>query len=77
MLPATDAMLMIDPPPASSMAGRKARIIRYMARTFRFIEKSKASASQSRMVPWWTKPAPLNSTWMRPIARPRRRRRHR
>lgn len=32
---ATEAMLMIDPPPAAIMAGRKARHMRYMAVMFR------------------------------------------
>ena len=31
---------MMLPPPVSSMAGRKARIMRYIDFTFRFIEKS-------------------------------------
>ena len=40
MLEATDAMLMMLPPPRSSMAGRNAWITRYIDFTFRFIEKS-------------------------------------
>ena len=42
---------MIEPPPASSIAGRKARIIRYIERTLRSNEKSNAISSHSRMVP--------------------------
>src|SRR4249920_32752 len=34
-LPATDAMLTIEPPPCSSMPGRKARIVRAIARALR------------------------------------------
>jgi hypothetical protein len=48
---ATDDMLTIEPPPASSMAGRKARIIRYWAVTLRSVENAQARSSQSRIVP--------------------------
>ena len=36
----TEEVLMMLPPPRSSMAGRKVRIMRYMDFTFRFIENS-------------------------------------
>ncbi len=49
---ATEAMLTIEPPlPRSSMAGRKARIVRYMLRRLTFIENAQSSSLQSRMVP--------------------------
>ena len=44
---ATEDMLMIDPPPASSMAGRKARIVRYIDLTLRSNETSQSASSQS------------------------------
>src|SRR5437899_1503376 len=67
-LPATEAMLMIEPRPCCSMPGTKARIMRYIARTLRSTEKSKATSSQSSRVPWCTKPAPLKSTSTAPTA---------
>src|SRR6478672_7012348 len=39
-LDAADDMLMIDPPPLSSIAGKNARIVRYIAFAFRLKEKS-------------------------------------
>src|SRR5690606_34942791 len=62
MLDATEAMLIMEPCRRSIMPGRKARISRYMARTFSSKEKSHAASSHSRIVPACTKPAPLNST---------------
>ncbi len=58
---ATLAMLTIEPPPLASMPGSSARIVRYMARTLRSTLNEKASSSQSRIEPLWTKPAQLNS----------------
>ena len=55
-------MLTIEPPPCSSIAGRKARIMRYMAVTLRSKEKAQAFSSVSRMVPCSTKPAQLTRT---------------
>ena len=62
MLPATEAMLTIEPPPCSSMRGSNAWIIKYIERTLRLKEKSQSFCVQSRMVPWCTKPAQLTST---------------
>ena len=45
---------MIEPPPAFSIGGSSARVTRYIARTLRSNEKSKASSSHSRIVPAWT-----------------------
>ena len=70
MLDATDATLTMDPPPAANIAGSAARMVRNIERTLRLNEKSQASSSQSRMVPWCTKPAPLNSTSMEPSCSP-------
>ena len=53
---------MIEPPPCSSMPGRNARVIRYMDLTLRLKLKSQSFGVQSRIVPWCTKPAQLNST---------------
>src|SRR5437868_10466650 len=64
MLLATEATLMIEPPPCASMPGSTARISRYIDFTFRLNEKSQSLSSQSRMLPACTKPAPLNSTSM-------------
>ena len=53
---------MIEPPPFFSMPGRKARVTRYIDFTLRLKLKSQSFGVQSRMVPWCTKPAQLNST---------------
>jgi hypothetical protein len=66
---AIEAMLMMLPRLAAIIAGRNALMQRYMARTLRVVEKSKSSSEQSRMVPWWTKPAQLNSTSRAPRSR--------
>ena len=47
----TDDMFTIEPPPAASMPGRKARNIEYMLFTFRLKEKSQACSSHSKIVP--------------------------
>ena len=59
MLEQTEDMLVIEPPPPAIIWGRKARIMRYWAVTFRVLEKAQSSSSQSRMVPAWTNPAQL------------------
>ena len=61
-------MLMIEPPPWASIAGRKARIMRYMAVTLRLSVSSQSSGSQSRSAPWGTRPAQLKSTSRAPIS---------
>ena len=66
MLLAALDMLMIDPPPRSSMPGRKAWIIRAMLRTLSVQAKSHSSSLESSTVPWWTNPAQLNSTSIAP-----------
>ena len=43
-----------------SMRGSTARVTVYIDRTFRFMLKSQSFGSQSRIVPWCTKPAQLN-----------------
>ena len=48
---ATEAMLMMLPPPAASMPGRKARIMRYIDLMLRSIEKSQSASAQSSTVP--------------------------
>src|SRR5580704_10829793 len=66
MLEAPEDMLMMFPFLAASMAGRKARQVRYMDLTLRSKEKSQSCSEQSRMVPWWTKPAQLKRMSMGP-----------
>ena len=41
---------------------------RYIPFTLRSIEKSQSLSSHSRIEPWCTKPAQLNSTWTAPIS---------
>jgi hypothetical protein len=48
---APDDMLMIEPPPASTIFGRKARIIRNIDRTLRLKEKSQSSVVVDSTVP--------------------------
>ena len=67
MLEQTEAMLMIEPPPASSILGSAADIVFHMARTLRLKLKSQSTSVVSKMLPWWTKPAQLKSTSMRSI----------
>src|SRR5262245_29394906 len=62
-------MLMIEPPPCASMAGKNARIVRCIDLTLRSNAKSQSSSEQSRIVPWCTKPAALSSTSMVPTLR--------
>lgn len=50
-LDAADDMLMIEPPPFSSIAGRNARIVRYMAFAFRSKAKSQSASVASRIEP--------------------------
>ena len=50
-LEATLDMLMMLPWPTLSMAGRKARVMRYIDVTLRSSEKAQAASSQSRIVP--------------------------
>jgi hypothetical protein len=66
--PATEAMLMIDPSPRSSMPGSTARMVRIIDFTFRFSAKSRSASVISRIEPACTKPAQLNSTSTRPIS---------
>ena len=47
-------MLMMLPPPFSSIFGSAARIVTYIARTLRLKLKSQSFGVQSRIVPWWT-----------------------
>ena len=70
---APEATLTIEPPPFSSIPGRKARIVRCIALTLRSKEKSQSSSEQSRTLPWWTKPAQLNRMSIGPTS-PRQRR---
>ena len=53
---------MIEPPPAASIVGRKARIMRYIAVTLRRSVSSQSAGAQSRSAPWGTRPAQLKST---------------
>src|SRR5476649_1222676 len=55
-------MLTIEPPPLASMAGRKAWIVQNMLRTLRLKPNCHCSSVASSTLPWWTKPAQLNST---------------
>src|SRR5574343_869721 len=66
--PTMDATLMIEPCPLASLPGRKARARRYCERTLRLKAKSHSSSLLSRMVPAWTKPAPLNRTSTSPTS---------
>ena len=59
---------MIEPPPFFSMPGRKARVTRYIDFTLRLKLKSQSLGVQSRIVPWCTKPAQLNSTSTAPTS---------
>ena len=60
MVPATEAMLTIEPPPLASIAGRKARMVRKCERALRLKARSQSSSVASSTLPWWTKPAQLN-----------------
>ena len=68
MLPATDDMLMMAPPPRSIMPGSTARIVRTIAFTLRSSANSRSASFISRIEPAWTKPAQLNSTSIAPIS---------
>ena len=69
----TDAVLMIEPPPARRSAGRAARLTRYIARTFTSSARSHLSSSIVSTVPPTTivpTPALLNTTSRRPPSPP-------
>ena len=51
MLEATEAMLIITPPPFASMMGRNCRVKRYMLFTFISKERSQSFSSQSKIDP--------------------------
>ena len=59
---ATEAMLMMLPLPRASIPGSAARMVRIIDVTFRSQVKSQSASLISRILPWWTKPAQLNST---------------
>ena len=48
---ATEDTFMMEPRPASSIAGRNARMVKYMLLTLRSKEKSQSDSSHSRMLP--------------------------
>ena len=50
--PSADDMLIIDPPPRSTIPGSAARIVRYIEVTFRSRAKSHSSSVASSAVPW-------------------------
>ena len=62
MLEAIDEILIILPLFSFSILGIIDLIIKYIDLTFTSKEKSQSFSSQSRIVPWWTKPTALNST---------------
>src|SRR5688572_535749 len=62
-------MLMIEPARFLSMPGRKARVTQYMERTFTAKPSSQSRLVASRMVPFCTMPAQLNSTSTSPASR--------
>src|SRR6202042_828741 len=66
MLEAPLDILMMLPFLAASIAGTKARQVRYIDLTLRSNEKSQSDSEQSRIVPWWTKPAQLKRMSMAP-----------
>ncbi len=47
-------MFTMEPPPASSMPGRKAEMVRWMEVTLRSKEKSQSFSLVSKIVPWCT-----------------------
>src|SRR5476649_271520 len=61
-------MLTIEPPPLASIAGRKAWIVQNMLRTLRLKPNCHWSSVASSALPWWTKPAQLNSTSTAPTS---------
>src|SRR6266545_3321572 len=65
---AAEDMLTIDPPPFSTMPGRKAWIVQNMLRTLRSKAKAHCSSVAPSTAPWWTKPAQLNSTSTAPVS---------
>src|ERR1700722_256104 len=66
MLDAPLDILMMLPFLAAAIAGMKARQGRYIDFTLRSKEKSQSDSEQSRIVPWWTKPAQLKRMSMAP-----------
>src|ERR1043166_5645105 len=66
---ATEAMLMIEPRPFFSMPGMNARDTRNIDLTLTAQPWSQSFGGASRMLPWWTMPAQLNSTSTSPASR--------
>src|SRR5665213_1408481 len=56
-------MLMMEPPPFLSIAGTKARSTRCIDLTLTSNERSQSASEHSRMLPWCTQPAKLQSTF--------------